>query len=692
MPAKCLENPPVWPSWLSFALFRRARRRRCQRSWALAPPSPSKTTRGLSWRPARTPSPSPFGTPTPRTRPAAAVWTANPGGAPVNGRGSRISFRRDGGLALADGNGTAVWESRTSGEGLAISLLESGNLVISEPFTGGGRAVWQSFDWPTDTLVPSQPLTKETRLVAGYFNLHYDNDNVLRLLYDGPDTSSIYWPNPDYSVFGNGRTNYNSSRVAVLDDAGVFLSSDNLLAKSSDLGPGIKRRLTLDQDGNLRIYSLNESTGGWAVSWAAVQQPCSTQGLCGQNAICEYQPSLKCSCLPGYEMANPRDWRHGCKPMFSISSCIHAATERFKFVKPQHTNFYGYDLGYNSSVSFEYCKKLCMEMCPCTAFSYRLTGKQSTPGSLEAGYTTLRGQFRRFTYRELKAATGNFKEELGRGGSGIVCRGVVDQGRVVTVKRLTNVEQGDEEFWAEMTVIGRINHINLVRTWGFCSEGKHKMLVYEYVENESLDRHLFGTDRRPLPWNERYRIALGTARGLAYLHHECLEWVIHCDVKPENIPLTREFEAKIADFGLAKLSKRDGSGVQFSRMRGTLGYMAPEWALNLPINAKADVFSYGIVLLEILTGRRISEQRTPDGELLEAGQIAQALRQVVASGDVVSLVDSRMQGQFNSRQALEMLRISSLCLEEKRNRPTMDVIAKALTGFDDEDERPEYHS
>ncbi|CAO2198160.1 unnamed protein product [Urochloa humidicola] len=729
-----------------------------------------------------------------------AIWSANPG-VPVNGRGSKISFRRDGGLALSDANGTTVWETKTSGEDLFVSLLDTGNLVISpDPSSspGAGRVAWQSFDWPTDTLVPSQPLTKETRLVSGYFSLYYDNDNVLRLLYDGPYTSSIYWPSPDNGVFANGRTNYNSSRIGVLDDAGAFVSSDNFAARASDLGAtGVKRRLTIGQDGNVRIYSLNASTGGWNVTRVAMAQPCSVHGVCGQNAICEYQPGLRCSCLPGYEVVDRKDWRKGCKPVFSVANCSQETAvpeQRFKFLKVAQTDFYGYYLGYNSSVTFEHCKKLCLEMCSCAAFSYRLTGtgvcypkgtlfngytspnfpgsiyiklpidfdasarpvsarssegltcnpngpeivqlqgsadtfqrprndtkwsylfafatvlgvldiifiatswwflssKQSIPSSLEAGYRMVTGQFRRFTYRELRDATGNFKEELGRGGSGVVYRGVLDQGKVVAVKKLANVAGGDEEFWAEMAVIGRINHINLVRIWGFCSQGKHKLLVYEYVENESLDKHLFDTDRKTLPWRERYRIALGTARGLAYLHHECLEWVVHCDVKPENILLTREFDAKIADFGLAKLSKRGGGAgdsLELSHMRGTTGYMAPEWALNVPINAKVDVYSFGIVLLEIVMGSRVSDQMTAGGERLEMSQIAQALRHVVETKDVVSLVDGRLQGQFNPRQALEMVKVSLLCMEERSSRPTMDDIAQALTARDDEDEHPAY--
>jgi serine/threonine protein kinase len=313
------------------------------------------------------------------------------------------------------------------------------------------------------------------------------------------------------------------------------------------------------------------------------------------------------------------------------------------------------------------------------------------PKSMEDGYKMITNQFRRFTYKELREATGKFKEEIGRGGAGIVYRGVLEDKRIVAVKKLANVQQGEEEFWAEVTLIGRINHMNLVRMMGFCSEGKNRLLVYEYVENESLDKYLFGESTESLlGWSQRYKIALGTARGLAYLHHECLEWIVHCDVTPENILLTRDFDAKIADFGLAKLAKRDSASFNFTHMRGTMGYMAPEWALNMPINAKVDVYSYGVVLLEIVIGTRVSSGVIVDQIRVEFTDIIQEAKHMLATERITDLVDAKLKGCFDPEQATAMVRIAVSCLGDRSKRPTMDEILKALMAYDDEDGHPAY--
>ncbi|XP_062217251.1 putative receptor protein kinase ZmPK1 [Phragmites australis] len=714
------------------------------------------------------------------------VWTANPG-SPVNSHGSKISLNREGNLLLTDVNGSTVWESRTSwGKHTTVALLNSGNLVVR---ASTDKVVWQSFDSPTDTLLPSQRLTRESRLVSqsGYHLLYFDNDNVLRLLYNGPDITSIYWPSPDYNALQNGRTRFNSSKIAVLDDKGNFLSSDGFRMTASDSGFGIKRRITIDYDGNFRMYSLNASNGNWTVTGEAVQQMCYVHGLCGINGICEYSQSqgLRCTCPPGYEMTDPKNWNKGCRPTFSVS-CGQPRGD-FTFIKISHGDFYGFDLSSNKSISLKECMQICLDSCLCLSYTYKagdglcytkdrqyngqvypyfpgdnyiklpkkvastssaskhsgltcspkndkimivsedaymknsdninwiyfyvfaailgaiellfiLTGwyflfkMYDIPKSMEEGYRMITSQFRRFTYRELVEATGKFKEELGKGGSGTVYRGILGDKRVVAVKKLTHVRQGEEEFWAEVTLIGRINHINLVRMWGFCSEGKHRLLVYEYVENKSLDKYLFydrGTERL-LSWSQRFKIALGTARGLAYLHHECLEWVVHCDVKPENILLTRDFEGKIADFGLSKLSKRSSSSFSFTHMRGTMGYMAPEWAMNLPINAKVDVYSYGVVLLEIVTGSRVSSGITIDEEEMDFMQFVQEVKQRLVREDDLDIVDARLKGRFNHEQATMMVKIAVSCLEERSKRPTMDQIAKDLMVYDDEDNHPAY--
>nr|GMD34162.1 putative receptor protein kinase ZmPK1 [Ipomoea batatas] len=314
---------------------------------------------------------------------------------------------------------------------------------------------------------------------------------------------------------------------------------------------------------------------------------------------------------------------------------------------------------------------------------WALFSKHGIPASIENGYCMLSSQFRRFNYAELKKATKNFKVELGRGGSGAVYKGGLEDGRAVAVKRLGDEFQGEEQFWAEMTTIGKINHRNLVRMWGFCAEGKHRLLVYEYVQNSSLDKHIYTSNI--LGWNERFEVALGTAKGLAYLHHECLEWVIHCDVKPENILLTGDLEPKIADFGLAKLAQRGDPGSYFTRIRGTKGYMAPEWALNQPITAKVDVYGYGVVILEMVNGNRISRwvgEEGDDPHETNMKKFVVALKEKIESGEetwVDDIVDKRLEGEFNRNQAKTLIQVGLACVEENKNlRPTMASVVQTL--------------
>jgi serine/threonine protein kinase len=203
------------------------------------------------------------------------------------------------------------------------------------------------------------------------------------------------------------------------------------------------------------------------------------------------------------------------------------------------------------------------------------------------------------------------------------------------------------------------------------------------IENGSLANILF-KDNILLEWKQRFNIALGVAKGLAYLHHECLEWVIHCDVKPENILLDQNLEPKIADFGLAKLFNRGGSSQNVSRVRGTVGYMAPEWISSLQIMAKVDVYSYGVVLLELVLGRHVldlaveanKEVRRVLGELV--GMLAQMLDREQSSS-INEVVDRRLSGHFNDTQVRTLIRLAVTCLDEERSkRPTMESVVQTL--------------
>lgn len=250
-----------------------------------------------------------------------------------------------------------------------------------------------------------------------------------------------------------------------------------------------------------------------------------------------------------------------------------------------------------------------------TLFALLILLRRSKKTKREEGDGFAVSNLKVFSFKELHKATNGFSEKLGHGGFGAVFKGTLHDGTStsVAVKRLERPGSGEGEFRAEVCTIGNIQHVNLVRLRGFCSENLHRLLVYDYMPNGSLSSYLSRTSPELLSWETRFRIALGTAKGIAYLHEGCRDCIIHCDIKPENILLDSDYNAKVSDFGLAKLVGRDFSRV-LATMRGTWGYVAPEWISGLPITTKADVYSFGMTLLELIGGRRNVVSDTPGGE------------------------------------------------------------------------------
>ncbi|XP_026442149.1 G-type lectin S-receptor-like serine/threonine-protein kinase At2g19130 [Papaver somniferum] len=287
-----------------------------------------------------------------------------------------------------------------------------------------------------------------------------------------------------------------------------------------------------------------------------------------------------------------------------------------------------------------------------------------------------------FTYRELQTVMKNFSQKLGGGGFGSVFKGMLPDSTYIAVKKLEALSQGAKQFRSEVSTIGMIQHVNLVRLRGFCSEGDKRLLVYEFMPNGSLDSHLFHhKSTEVLNWKTRYQIALRTARGLAYLHEKCRDSIIHSDIKPENILLDAEFHPKIADFGLAKLVSRDFSRV-LTTVRGTRGYLAPEWISGVAITPKADVYSYGMMLFEIISGKRNFEPLTNDEKVSYFP--AWAATKMNEGDDIISLVDNRLKVNADILELTRACRVACWCIQDdEAHRPSMGQVVHILEGLSD---------
>ncbi|KAE8782383.1 G-type lectin S-receptor-like serine/threonine-protein kinase SD2-5 [Hordeum vulgare] len=305
-----------------------------------------------------------------------------------------------------------------------------------------------------------------------------------------------------------------------------------------------------------------------------------------------------------------------------------------------------------------------------------LRRKRGGPLEYEDIINQLPGLPTRFSFLKLKSATGDFSTKIGSGGSGSVFEGQIGDMHVA-VKRLDGMSQGEMEFLAEVQTIGTINHVHLVRLIGFCAEKSHRLLVYEYMPNGSLDRWIFEKHQEaPLDWKTRLRIIADVAKGLAYLHSDCRQTIAHLDIKPQNILLDEQFTAKVSDFGLAKLIDREQSSVM-TRLRGMPGYLAPEWLTSV-INEKVDVYSFGIVITEIICGRRNLDYSQPEERL----HLVSVLQDKAKNDQLLDLIDPRSTDmQYHLDEVSRMMNLAMWCLQvDSRRRPSMTEAVKILDG------------
>uniref|UniRef100_A0A2N9G7U0 Protein kinase domain-containing protein n=1 Tax=Fagus sylvatica TaxID=28930 RepID=A0A2N9G7U0_FAGSY len=505
-----------------------------------------------------------------------------------------------------------------------MQLSETGNLVLVDV---RNVTLWESFDYPTDTIVMGQHIsagkslessvTDEDLSVGDYRLEVTDMDVVLQW------NRMSYWKlSMDPKAFKNSNE---AVSLMVMNDTGLYLlGSDGStvvihVVLSDPLGFRIGKLQVFDG----RFSISNFMTDKWVLEIAEPFENCDIPFICREIGLCTRKPlGGTCSCPPRF--------------------------------------------------------------------------RNQISGELEM--ISIPGLPRRFAYEELVAATENFKTHIGSGGFGTVYKGTLTDQTVVAVKKITNLGvQGNREFCTEISIIGNIHHVNLVRLKGFCAQGRQRFLVLEYMNRGSLDSILFGNGP-VLEWQERVEIALGTARGLAYLHSGCEQRIIHCDVKPENILLHDNLQVKISDFGISKLLSREQSTF-YTALRGTRGYLAPEWLTGSPISDKADVYSYGMVLLEIVTGRKncsfqthshITESNNSEGNGLSSYSSGSELRliyfplialQMHERRRYMEVADPRLEGGVTSEEVEKLVRIALCCVhQDPALRPTMANIVGMLEG------------
>ncbi|KAK1617857.1 hypothetical protein QYE76_023374 [Lolium multiflorum] len=622
--------------------------------------------------------------------------------------GSQLQLTPGGVLSLQDPAGELIWNPRVTNVDHA-SMLDTGNFVL---FGKDGSIKWESFASPTDTILPSQVLPKgavlHSRLMDkdysdGRFVLSVELDGNLRFYTLAVSSSSRYDP-----PYWDSHTGGNGSSLVFNTTGSVYYTSNSgqpfkITSENLDSPADYYKRATLDADGVFRQYVYPRKSAQtsvlnteWRVMDYLPQDFCKAiaaeigSGVCGFNSYCSFNPnkSVECECPPYYSFIDSERKYKGCKPEFAPHSCDLDDTEsmqQFSLLPMININWpFGDYERYNPIGAI-------------VGSVFLKVPRTSTPGSqLSSNSNTWKKErsrkkstqvqsinyealpLRAFTYKEIEQATDGFREELGSGASGIVYKGQLQDefGTGIAVKRIDKMlAETEKEFAIEVQTIGRTFHRNLVRLLGFCGEGRERLLVYELMTNGSLNGFLF-SGTRPT-WNLRVQVALGVARGLLYLHEECSSQIIHCDIKPQNILLDENLVAKISDFGLAKLLRKNQTQTN-TGIRGTRGYVAPEWFKNIGITSKVDIYSFGVILLEIVSCRRNVELEIADEE---QAILTYWANDCYRSGRLDLLVKGDDEAIFNINKVERFVAVALWCLQEEPTmRPTMLKVTQMLDG------------
>ncbi|XP_031494726.1 G-type lectin S-receptor-like serine/threonine-protein kinase LECRK3 [Nymphaea colorata] len=701
------------------------------------------------------------------------VWTANRDKpAPP---GSTVVLNNNGVLVINDAKGVPFSTIGASSDGSVITsaaMLDTGNLVLQ---TSPEFAVkWQSFDSPTDTILPTQKLAVEKNLYASFSPTNLSTGRYYIVMQnDGNFVSYTDMREPTYA----SSITWGQKGNLVFDESGKISVFQWELNKTVEIIPGsvipkpstdFYFRAKIDYDGIFRLYSYpkrpsNSWPDKWNIVWATLDYACEVPAICGLNAYCVAQDEgFDCLCPKGFSYVDAANKLLGCKQDIPITDCKSYNPEHYSLETIDNMNFFGPHYAIKPSNEFE-CREWLLADCYSIVGTYwdskcykkrmplrsgnmtsrckvivkvpRDNGSLLQPSLFEVGGPSITSngmrkwsqsgvvrvvlfvisvslfllliietvvliclkrwslqrqekpvcsvqpemKLMRFSYKELEKATRGFKEKLGSGSFGSVYRGMMASAygqKPIAVKRFDKlVEDGDKEFETEVSVIGRTHHKNLVQLIGFCDEGSHRLLVYEYMEQGSLSSVLLGSIRPE--WNLRVQIAVGIARGLMYLHEECITPIIHCDIKPENVLVDCYLVPKISDFGLAKLLRHDQTKTK-TDIRGTRGYVAPEWFRKMAITVKVDVYSYGLMLLEIICCRKNVELNRKDEPSVV---LADWAYDCFVAHQLEMLVEHDEDAKNDMRKVKKMVMVALWCIQEDPSlRPTMKKVTQMLEG------------